>query len=240
MTGDGSGLVVTGLCAAYGAARVIHDLALQVRPGEAVGLVGRNGMGKTTLVRTLMGLDSPTCTGGEVLWDGSCINRLPSHRRARRGFGYVPQARHVFGVLTVEENLLTTARPTGSGDDWTLERVYDLFPRLQERRRNKARNLSGGEQQMVAIGRALMTNPRLLIMDEPSEGLAPAVVGQIRDRLIQLKGGAMSVLLVEQNIALAMALSDRLYVLELGQVVYDGDPQTLAADRDLQRRLLGV
>jgi branched-chain amino acid transport system ATP-binding protein len=146
----------------------------------------------------------------------------------------------VFGVLTVEENLLTTARPAPGESGWTLERVYDLFPRLQERRRNKAKNLSGGEQQMVAIGRALMTNPRLLIMDEPSEGLAPVVVTTIRDQLALLKGTGMSVLLVEQNIALAMSLVDRVYVLELGQVVYQGTPAALGADRELQRELLGV
>lgn len=233
-------LTIEGLTANYGAACIIDKLALEVRAGEAVSLLGRNGMGKTTLVRSILGFGSPAQRAGSIVWNGTPLEGFANHQRARRGIGLVPQGRHVFGSLTVEENLKTTARGADGSDSWTLERVYELFPRLAQRRQNKARNLSGGEQQMVAIGRALMTNPTLLIMDEPSEGLAPVVVAQMRDQLLRLKGADLSILLVEQNIGLAMALADRIYVLELGQIVYEGAPAEFESNPDLQRKFLGV
>lgn len=233
-------LRVDGLHASYGMAKVINGLSLEVGPGEAVAILGRNGMGKTSLVSCLMGLSAPEQRAGTISWAGTELSGLSSHQRAKRGIGLVPQGRHVFGSLTVEENLTTTARGRNGTTAWTLERVYDFFPRLRERRRNRAQNLSGGEQQMLAVGRALMTNPQLLVMDEPSEGLAPVVVSQIRDHLRELKGADLSILLVEQNVGLAMALADRIYILELGRIVYDGTPDELRADAELQRRYLGV
>jgi branched-chain amino acid transport system ATP-binding protein len=233
-------LHIDGLSASYGMAQVIHGLSLEVRPGEAVAILGRNGMGKTSLVRCLLGIGSPAQRSGTITWDGTSLVGMPSHQRAKHGIGLVPQGRHVFGSLTVDENLTTTARRADAEQPWTLARVYEFFPRLQERRRSKARNLSGGELLMLAVGRALMTNPRLLVMDEPSEGLAPVVVGQIRDRLQALKGSELSILLVEQNVGLAMALADRIYILELGQIVYVGTPAELRADTELQRKYLGV
>jgi branched-chain amino acid transport system ATP-binding protein len=241
-------LMVEGLRASYGAARIIDGLSLQVHAGEAVGVVGRNGMGKTTLVRALMGLDPPVCTAGEITWDGAAIRRAPSYARSRRGMGYVPQGRHVFGSLTVEQNLTTTARPARSGnrgalvrgDGWTLDRVYDLFPRLRERRRNQARNLSGGEQQMVAIGRALMTNPKLLIMDEPSEGLAPTVIEMLIETFRKLEQEGLRILLIEQNLGVATAIAERQLVMVGGEIAAETTAAQLSQDPDLQRRYLGV
>jgi branched-chain amino acid transport system ATP-binding protein len=233
-------LSVTGLHASYATASVLHGVDLEVGTGEVVGLLGRNGMGKTTLLRAIAGVRPPICTAGSVRLDGEELLELPSWQVSRRGVGLVPQGRHVFGSLTVEENLTVVARP-GHGHGWTPARVYELFPQLAERRRQHARTLSGGEQQMLAIGRALVTNPRLLVMDEPSEGLAPAVLATIQERLAQVSGGDLAVLLAEQNLDLALALAGRVDVLgEDGRIGWSGRPDQLRGDDLVLRRHLGI
>jgi branched-chain amino acid transport system ATP-binding protein len=196
-----------------------------------VALMGRNGMGKTTFVRAICGLKPPTILEGEVFLGEIDLRSIPSHRIAHAGIGLVPQGRNVFGSLTVEENLSIVPRSPDRDDPWTIQRVYAFFPRLAERAKAGARTLSGGEQQMLAIGRALMTNPRLLVMDEPSEGLAPAVLRVIEDRLQELRQTGLSVLVAEQNVDLALALSDRVMILgEDGQMAWSGDSASLVRD----------
>jgi branched-chain amino acid transport system ATP-binding protein len=229
-------LDVRDLRAGYGLSEVLDGVDLEVPDGTFAAVLGRNGMGKTTLCRAIMGLDPPAVTSGSVVYDGVELTGLPPHRVARAGVGYVPQGRHVFASLDVVKNLTVAAR----GDGWTVDRVLEAFPRLAERRGNDAGQLSGGEQQMLAIARALMTNPRLLIMDEPSEGLAPIVVEAVAEQLQRLKEGAMSLLLVEQNYSLAVRLADVVFVLENGQVVFRGGTNELEADEEVKRRYLGV
>jgi branched-chain amino acid transport system ATP-binding protein len=198
---------------------VLDGVDLEVPDGTFVAVLGRNGMGKTTLCRAIMGLDPPGVTGGSITYDGVELTGLPPHKVARAGLGYVPQGRHVFPTLDVVKNLTVAAR----GDGWTVDRVFEAFPRLEERRRNDAGLLSGGEQQMLAIARALMTNPRLLIMDEPSEGLAPIMIEAVAEQLQMLKRrGGIGLLLVEQNYSLAIRLADVVYVIENGSVVFRG------------------
>jgi branched-chain amino acid transport system ATP-binding protein len=225
-------LVVSDLHVGYASSQVLQGAELSIARGESVALLGRNGMGKTTLVRALMGLKPPQVTGGSVLFDGEEILGRPSHHIAAVGLGYVPQGRHVFGSLTVRENLrIVPSRPVPKEHSWTVERVFEFFPRLLEREKSFARTLSGGEQQMLAIGRALMTNPQLLVMDEPSEGLAPAVLRVIRDRLLELRASGLSVLVAEQNVDLALALSDRVAILgEEGRIVWSGPSRSLVSD----------
>jgi len=225
----------------YAAAHILRQVSLHVPEGAVVALLGRNGMGKTTLVRTVAGMRPPQLSAGRILLRGTDISALPSYRIAQLGVGIVPQGRHVFASLTVRENLTVTARPPRSGPGWTLDRVFELFPRLAERISQRARTLSGGEQQMLAIARALMTNPAVLLMDEPSEGLAPVVVSQIRERIEALKGSDLSILLVEQNLGFALKVADRIYVLgEHGRIVWEGEPSELAADSQAKRTHLGV
>jgi branched-chain amino acid transport system ATP-binding protein len=235
-------LEIADLHCYYGTAHILQGVDLTVGDGEVVALLGRNGMGKTSLVRSIAGMAPPVLGRGKVVWDGQDLAGLPSYEIAKRGVGLVPQGRHIFGSLSVLENLTVAARPGASnGDGWTLDRVYEFFPRLKDRLNNRGKNLSGGEQQMLAIGRALMTNPRLLVMDEPSEGLAPIVIGQIRERLEALKGSDLSILLVEQNLGLALRLADRISILgETGQIVWEGLPAELEADAQAKRRHLGV
>lgn len=229
-------LHVSGLHVGYATSRVLNGVDLQVAAGETVGLLGRNGMGKTTLVRALCRLEPPTVTAGEVSLEGTDLLRLRTHEVSHQGVAMVPQGRRVFGSLTVEENL-RIVRGATAHDPWTPARVFSFFPRLAERARSFARTLSGGEAQMLAIGRALMLNPRLLIMDEPSEGLAPAVLDTIEDRLQELRTTGLSVLVAEQNVDLALALSDRVYILgEQGTVAWTGD----AGELDQAPELLGV
>jgi branched-chain amino acid transport system ATP-binding protein len=223
----------------YGDSHILHGVSLGVGAGEAVSMLGRNGVGKTTLIRSIVGFTPPR--DGAVRLDGTPIHRLPPHEIARRGIGLVPQGRRIFSPLTVEENLTLAARGHGpSGRAWTLERVYRLFPRLAERAAQGAGTLSGGEQQMLAVGRALMTNPQLLLLDEPSEGLAPLVVREIGRVLVGLKQQGLSILLVEQNVPLALRVADRVYVMSKGQIVYDGTPSELGASEDVKRRFLGI
>jgi branched-chain amino acid transport system ATP-binding protein len=218
----------------YGESHVLHGVSVRVALGEAVALLGRNGAGKTTLIRSVAGMTPPR--DGRVVFDGQAVERWPAYRIARRGLALVPQGRRIFAPLSVRENLLLGARP----GEWRLDKVYDLFPRLREREEQSGGTLSGGEQQMLAIGRALMTNGRMLVLDEPSEGLAPLVVREI-GRVVQgLKGERLSILLVEQNYHLALRVADRVYVMNKGQIVWEGTPANLEADEEIKRRFLGV
>jgi branched-chain amino acid transport system ATP-binding protein len=227
-------LEVDGIHTYYGESHVLHGVSLRVAPGEAVALLGRNGAGKTTAIRSIVGFTPPRA--GRVLFEGQAIERWPAYRIARRGLALVPQGRRIFAPLSVRENLLLGARSEG----WTLERVFELFPRLRERQAQLGGTLSGGEQQMLAIARALLTNGRLLLLDEPSEGLAPLIVREIGTILTALKAERLSLLLVEQNYHLALRVADRVYVMNKGQVVYQGTPAGLEADPEVKRRYLGV
>jgi len=227
-------LVVENLCAGYDGSLILDNLGLELREGEAVALLGRNGAGKTTVIRSIVGFTPPRA--GRVIWEDAAIERWPPYRIARRGIALVPQGRRIFAPLTVRENLMLGARANG----WSLERIFDLFPRLRERQAQSGGTLSGGEQQMLAIGRALLTNGRLLLLDEPSEGLAPIVVREIGRVVRGLKGQGLSILIVEQNYHLALAVADRVYVMSKGQIVYEGQPAGLEADEDTKRRYLGV
>jgi branched-chain amino acid transport system ATP-binding protein len=227
-------LQVDGVHTYYGDSHVLHGVSLEVRAGEAVALLGRNGVGKTTLIRTVVGFTPPR--DGSVRLDGEAIHRLPPHAIARRGVGLVPQGRRIFAPLSVGENLLLGARR----GPFTTARVHELFPRLRERQGQGGGTLSGGEQEMLAVGRALMTNPRLLVLDEPSEGLAPLIVREIGRLLLRLKQEGLSILLVEQNVRLALRVANRVYVMSKGQIVYHDQASALAANEDVKRRFLGV
>ena len=227
-------LEVEGVHTYYGESHILHGVSLHVGRGEAVALLGRNGVGKTTLIRSVVGFTAPR--DGAIRFDGQPIHALPPYRIAQRGIGLVPQGRRIFAPLTVTENLLLGARSGG----WSPERVYEVFPRLRERGLQDGGSLSGGEQQMLALARALMTNPRLLLLDEPSEGLAPLIVREIGRILVRLKGEGLSILLVEQNVPLALRVADRVYVMSKGQIVYHGTPAELDATEDVKRRFLGV
>jgi branched-chain amino acid transport system ATP-binding protein len=235
----------------YGDSYVLQGVSLDVRPGTVAALLGRNGMGKTTLIRSIVGFTRPR--RGRVLFGERDITRAPSHEVARRGVGLVPQGRRIFPSLTVRENLTVAARArtaganggagpgeAGSGTGWSIDRILDLFPRLGERSGHRGNMLSGGEQQMLAIGRALMTNPRLLLMDEPSEGLAPLLVRNLGDAIARLRKEGLSILLVEQNLPMALRVADDVYVLSKGHVVYHGAPADLARDTMVTQRYLGV
>jgi branched-chain amino acid transport system ATP-binding protein len=228
-------LEMDGVHTYYGESHVLHGVSLRVGAGEAVALLGRNGAGKTTIIRSIVGFTPPR--EGRILLEGRAIQRWPAYRIARHGIALVPQGRRVFAPLSVRENLLLGAR---ARDGWTLDRVFELFPRLRERAEQSGGTLSGGEQQMLAIGRALLTNGRLLLLDEPSEGLAPRIVSEIGRVLLTLKGQRLSILLVEQNYHLALRVADRVYVINKGQIVYEGSPAGLEADEEVKRRYLGV
>jgi branched-chain amino acid transport system ATP-binding protein len=218
----------------YGPSQALFGVSLEVPDGEMVALLGRNGMGKTTTIRSILGLVPPA--RGRIALDGIDLTRLDAFRIARLGIGLVPEGRRVFANLSVLENLLAAARR----GPWTLDRVYTLFPHLRERAAQRGRTLSGGEQQMLAIGRALMTNPRLLILDEATEGLAPLVRREIWRAIESLKGEGLSLLLVDKNLKELLPQADRCVVLEKGRSVWTGEPADLAGDRDLQTRYLGV
>jgi branched-chain amino acid transport system ATP-binding protein len=230
-------LRVAGIEAAYGDSQVLFGMDLAVGAGEVVTLMGRNGMGKTTTVHAIMGVLAPRA--GTVTFDGAAIGGLPSHRIARLGLGLVPEGRQIFPNLTVRENLVATARGSGASA-WTLQRVFEFFPRLAERQGNMGNQLSGGEQQMLAIGRALMTNPRLLILDEATEGLAPLVRQEIWSVLGRLKREGQSILVIDKNVGALLALADHHHIVEKGRVVWAGTSAALAADVELQHRYLGV
>jgi len=221
----------------YGDAYVLQGLSLRVEEGQILGLLGRNGVGKTTLVNSVVGFNPPR--RGRILFRGLDITQVSSFETVRSGMGLVPQGRRVFPSLSVEENLKVAEREI-SRRGWNAERVYALFPQLKERRAQRAKTLSGGEQQMLAIGRGLMTNPDCLIMDEPSEGLAPIVIQGVWEAIAKLKGEGLSILLVEQNAALALKLVDYVHVMSKGRVVYSAAPQELWANENVKSSYLGI
>ena len=228
-------LRLEGLHAGYGEAVVLEDIALAMEEGDSLAVLGRNGMGKTTLLNTIMGLTS--LLGGKIHWRGADISHTPTHRRAQAGLGWVPQERCIFSSLTVEEHLTSVARP----GRWTVAGVYKLFPRLEERRGNFGNQLSGGEQQMLAIGRALMLNPALLLLDEPMEGLAPIMVKELLGVIRELvSNGGMAVIIVEQHARLALSVTRNVIVLERGRIGHEGGSAALLADPATLDRLVAV
>jgi branched-chain amino acid transport system ATP-binding protein len=230
-------LVVRDLRSGYAGSSVLDGVDLTVSGGEVVGLLGRNGVGKTTLMSTLVGWLRPS--SGSVTLDGEELAGASTHKIARAGVAIVPQGRRVFAPLTVENNL-KIALPRGGSRTWSIDRVYELMPRLAERRRNRGDQLSGGEQQMLAIARALLLEPRMLLLDEPSDGLAPAVVQQVVDVISSLRSEGLSVLIVEQDLHAAFKLSDRILVMQKGRIVHDSTTQEFRSDAERGRRLLGV
>ncbi len=232
-------LQVQGIETFYGPSQALFGLDFDVQRSEVVTLIGRNGMGKSTTIKTVMGMMAPK--NGKVLLDGQDITGQESYLVARAGIGLVPEGRHIFPNLTVRENLVATGgNRQGSREPWTLERVYEMFPRLRERERNLGANLSGGEQQMLAIGRALMTNPRLLILDEATEGLAPLIRGEIWNCLSRLKAAGLSLIVIDKNLAPLVRLADRHFIVEKGRVVWGGTSAELQAKPELLREYVGV
>ncbi len=232
-------LDVAGIETSYGDSQVLFGVSFRIAAGEVITLLGRNGMGKTTTIRSVMGILPPR--RGTILWDGSAIHDLPPYRVARLGLGLVPEGRQIFPNLTVRENLIATAANRGdAAQPWTLDAVLELFPPLRERLHRAGALLSGGEQQMLAIGRALLTNPRLLILDEATEGLAPLVRREIWRALEQLKARGQSILLIDKNVAVLSRIADRHYVLEKGRLVWSGSSSDLQSAPDVQRRYLGL
>jgi branched-chain amino acid transport system ATP-binding protein len=230
-----SGLELKNVSSGYGETVVLEAVDLTLTPGESISVIGRNGVGKTTLLATIMG--HTTLHAGEILLDQKRIDRIPVFRRARSGIGFVPQEREIFPSLTVEENMRIAARP-GS---WSEEKIFELFPNLAERRRNLGNQLSGGEQQMLAIARALLTNPTLLLMDEPTEGLAPVIVDALVDVMRRLRTeSGLSMILVEQNSRVAFEFSQRTVVMDKGRIVFDGASSELKADPERLAELIGV
>ena len=219
----------------YGMGHILHGLSLRVAEGEVVAMLGRNGAGKTTTLRCITGLTPPR--RGEIRYQGRSIAGAAPHRIARMGIALVPETRDIFSYLTVKENLVIAQR---AGSRWRMETVLERFPKLTERLANKGRELSGGEQQMLAIARALLTGPELLLLDEPSQGLAPLVVNAVMDTIRGLKAERVSMLLVEQNAEMALQLADRVYVIDHGTVVFEGTPAALRAERQVTATYLGV
>jgi branched-chain amino acid transport system ATP-binding protein len=232
-------LEVRDLHAAYGEAHVIRGVSLDVAAGEIVAVLGRNGMGKTTLIRSIMGLTPPRVHAGSITWRGESLIGLRPHDIAARGIAIVPQGRRLFPSLTVTEHL-TMLKSSRSKTGWTMDRVFGLFPRLAERRHHRGGQLSGGERGMLAVGRALMIDPQMILMDEPSEGLAPVMVQHLEEIVLDLKREGLSILLVEQNLYSALAVADRVYVMETGQVMHQGDAATLSQQTELLFQYLGV
>jgi branched-chain amino acid transport system ATP-binding protein len=222
----------------YGDSYILQGVSLEVKDATIVTLLGRNGMGKTTTVRSIMGLTPPR--KGSIIFNGREIVGLPPHRIARLGIGLIPQGRMIFSSLSVAENLKMAARTGNKRDPWTLEKVFRVFPQLEERRKNKGNLLSGGEQQMLTIARALMTNPDLLLFDEPSEGLAPVVVDEVFRVIQELKMAGQSILLVEQDFGMAMSVADYAYIMSKGTIVYESAPDELIDNESVKSMYLGV
>ena len=232
-------LVVEGIHTAYGLSRVLFDVSLEVREGECIALIGRNGVGKTTTMRSIMGLTPPF--QGRVTWKGHDIAGFAPHRICRLGIGFVPEDRRIFPELSVWENLDIARRPGTNGRTaWREQEVFALFPDLAEIRDRRGGVLSGGQQQMLTIARTLMGNPELLLLDEPSEGLAPLIVEQLRQRVAELKSTGLSIVLAEQNLQFVMTLADRVYILEKGEVRFTGTPADLQADKSIVQQFLTV
>ena len=228
-------LEVRGLHAVYGRSHVLHGVSLAAREGEVVSLLGRNGAGKSTTLKAVMGL--VRITGGSVLFRGEPLTGLPTHVISRRGLGYVPEDRRIFADLSVRENLLVGER---AGSRWTAERLFGLFPALRPMTERRGGSLSGGEQQMLTIARTLVTDPALLLLDEPSEGLAPVIVRRLGDAIAALKREGLTIVLSEQNLKFARRLADRAYVIDKGEIKFEGPIATLDADESLRRAYLGV
>jgi branched-chain amino acid transport system ATP-binding protein len=237
-TWGGLVLEIDALCAAYGEAQVLDRVSMRVREGEIVALLGRNGMGKTSLVRSVMGLGSPRVTNGSIRMNGTELVGRRANQISNHGIGYVPQGRRLFASLTVREHLTMLGR--GRAGAWSMRRVFDTFPRLEERKSHRASQLSGGERQMLAIGRALMTGPRVILMDEPTEGLAPVMVEIVEGIVRALRADGLGVLLVEQNLYSALAVADRVCIFETGRVVWEGAPADLTSQQQLLERYLGI
>ncbi len=232
-------LAIEGLETAYGLSQVLFGVSLRIDAGQVVTLLGRNGMGKTTTVRSIMGI--ARARAGSIRFEDQELRGLPSFRVAQLGLGLVPEGRQVFPNLTVRENLVATAaNRAGAANPWTLDKVHALFPELAERRNHTGNQLSGGEQQMLAIGRALMTNPKLLILDEATEGLAPLIRDKIYRSIEQLKAAGLSILVIDKDLRTLIRVADRHFVLEKGRIVWSGTSQALAASADVQHRYLGV
>ncbi|MBC7580388.1 MAG: ABC transporter ATP-binding protein [Tardiphaga sp.] len=232
-------LEVRDLHSGYGEAIVVRGVSLEVAPGEIVALLGRNGMGKTTFIRSIMGLVPPQIRSGTITWRGENLVGMKPHDIAARKIAIVPQGRRLFPSLTVTEHLTMLKSPRAK-DGWTIDRVFGIFPRLKERRHHRGGQLSGGERGMLAVGRALMIDPQLILMDEPSEGLAPVMVQHLEEIILDLKREGLSILLVEQNLYSALAVADRVYILETGQIVHQGDAKELSQQTDLLFQRLGV
>jgi branched-chain amino acid transport system ATP-binding protein len=222
----------------YGDSYILQGVSLKVNEGSVVALLGRNGMGKTTTIRTIIGIAPPR--KGDVIFKGENVAGLPSYAIARKGMGLVPQGREIFPSLSVKENLTMAARGGKDAKDWTLEKIYGLFPILKERGGNRGNMLSGGEQQMLTIARALMTNPALLMLDEPSEGLAPIIVQEVGRIIGQIKQSGLSILLVEQNMNMALNLADYVYIISKGQIVYESTPDKLKNNEETKAKYLGI
>jgi branched-chain amino acid transport system ATP-binding protein len=232
-------LEIDGIETCYGVSQVLFGMSLSVRAGEMIALMGRNGMGKTTTIRSIMGLTP--ARAGAIRFAGEDVRKLPSYKIAQLGIGLVPEGRQIFPNLTVRENLVAAAaNRLGARDPWTLEKIYALFPRLSERSTNMGVTLSGGEQQMLAIGRALMTNPKLLILDEATEGLAPLIREEIWRCLSMLKAQGQSVLVIDKNVGNLAKIADRHYMIERGRTVWSGTSEQLLAEPELQHRYLGI
>ncbi|HEX5643019.1 MAG TPA: ABC transporter ATP-binding protein [Thermoleophilia bacterium] len=222
----------------YGDSYILQGVDMEVRDATVVALLGRNGMGKTTTIRSIIGLTPPR--KGSITFNGTELVGLPPNQIARTGIGLVPQGRMIFASLSVTENLTMAARTGGKDDPWTLEKIYEIFPRLKERARNKGNLLSGGEQQMLTIARALMTNPDLIMLDEPSEGLAPIVVQEVYRVIEKLKAAGQSILLVEQDFGMAMSVADYAYIMSKGSIVYGSAPADLIDNETVKAQYLGV
>ncbi|MDE0945016.1 MAG: ABC transporter ATP-binding protein [Alphaproteobacteria bacterium] len=231
-------LELSGINAFYGQSQALFGMSLSVEAGQVVSLMGRNGMGKTTTIRTIMGLMEPR--GGELSFQGQSLSGLPPYRIAKLGLGLVPEGRQIFPNLTVYENLVATARKATHGGEWTLARVYELFPRLLERQNSMGNQLSGGEQQMLAIGRALMTNPKLLLLDEATEGLAPLIRTEIWSCLAGLKDAGQSILVIDKNVDALTQICDRHFIVEKGHLVWSGNSTELRANPGVQHQYLGI
>jgi branched-chain amino acid transport system ATP-binding protein len=239
MASQGADLAVEAIHTAYGLSRVLFGVSLEVHAGECIALIGRNGVGKTTTMRSIIGLTPPA--SGRVVWKGRDIARLGPHRICRMGIGFVPEDRRIFPELTVWENLDIARRAGPDGKTtWREEQVFALFPDLKEIGDRRGGVLSGGQQQMLTIARTLMGNPELLLLDEPSEGLAPLIVAQLCQRVAELKATGLSIVLAEQNLQFVMALADRVYILEKGEVRFTGTPADLQADKSIVQQFLTV
>lgn len=231
-------LEVTDIHTSYGMSKVLFGVSLTADPGEVVALLGRNGVGKTTTMRSIMGLTKPT--SGTVMWEGSDLTGRPVHEVNRAGIGLVPEDRRIFPELTTWENLDIAFRPAAGGTQWTMERVFTLFPELEPLQSRKGGYLSGGQQQMLTIARSLMGNPRALLLDEPSEGLAPLVVKKLRLQIATLKDEGLAIVLAEQNLNFVLSLADRVYILEKGEVKFEGKSSDIRDDDELVKRYLTV